>query len=188
MSPRMGSLPGATVAGPTPLECKSSDRRRPGGRARRATDREYVKIRPHAGRPSPIPGIQRGRFTTTRWSLVLAASGNRSADSERALAELCADYRYPLYAYVRSAWHRLGRRTRSRARSLYSSEHISTTRALHSHAGTSISEVRVRLVRGDCVRSNSYCGANLWSGCVGSSTRARAHWSAVPFEPVAALR
>ena len=41
------------------------------------------------------------RFATTRWSLVAAAAGQPSADAERALAELCAGYWYPLYAYVR---------------------------------------------------------------------------------------
>ena len=40
----------------------------------------------------------RGVFATTRWSLVLAAGGS---GSEKALAELCAQYWYPLYAYVR---------------------------------------------------------------------------------------
>jgi RNA polymerase sigma-70 factor (ECF subfamily) len=44
---------------------------------------------------------QRRRFETTRWSLVLAAGGGGSADSRAALATLCADYWYPLYAYVR---------------------------------------------------------------------------------------
>jgi RNA polymerase sigma factor (sigma-70 family) len=42
-----------------------------------------------------------GRFATTRWSQVVAAGGTRSAASEAALAELCAAYWYPLYAYVR---------------------------------------------------------------------------------------
>ncbi len=41
------------------------------------------------------------RFATTRWSLVLAAGGDPSAEAGRALAELCRDYWYPLYAYVR---------------------------------------------------------------------------------------
>jgi len=43
----------------------------------------------------------RRRFATTRWSLVLAAAANPSEQADRALAELCADYWYPLYAYVR---------------------------------------------------------------------------------------
>jgi len=43
----------------------------------------------------------RGEFLTTRWSLVEAAG---AADGERAraaLSELCAEYWFPLYAYVR---------------------------------------------------------------------------------------
>jgi RNA polymerase sigma-70 factor (ECF subfamily) len=43
----------------------------------------------------------RRRFATTRWSLVLAAGGDPSEHADRALSELCADYWYPLYAYVR---------------------------------------------------------------------------------------
>jgi RNA polymerase sigma-70 factor (ECF subfamily) len=43
----------------------------------------------------------RRRFATTRWSLVLAAGESRSQRSERALAELCSQYWYPLYAYTR---------------------------------------------------------------------------------------
>ncbi|MBI1372207.1 MAG: sigma-70 family RNA polymerase sigma factor [Phycisphaera sp.] len=43
------------------------------------------------------------RFATTRWSLVRSAGGDAAHDSNagRALAELCASYWYPLYAYVR---------------------------------------------------------------------------------------
>lgn len=45
-------------------------------------------------------------FNTTRWSLVLAAGEHRSSgDAERALAELCEQYWYPLYAYVRRRGH-----------------------------------------------------------------------------------
>jgi len=46
-----------------------------------------------------------GAFATTRWSRVLAAGGNRSADSEQALGELCEQYWPPLYAYVRRRGH-----------------------------------------------------------------------------------
>jgi DNA-directed RNA polymerase specialized sigma24 family protein len=45
--------------------------------------------------------MERPSFLTTRWSLIEAAG---AADGERAraaLAELCAEYWYPLYAYVR---------------------------------------------------------------------------------------
>ena len=42
------------------------------------------------------------RFATTRWTMVLAAAGGApSEQADRALAELCARYWYPLYAYVR---------------------------------------------------------------------------------------
>jgi RNA polymerase sigma-70 factor (ECF subfamily) len=42
-------------------------------------------------------------FHTTRWSLVLAA---RADDGQRALAELCRDYREAVLAYVRCLGHR----------------------------------------------------------------------------------
>jgi len=42
-----------------------------------------------------------GGFATTRWTLVVQARGMTSAASEKALAELCQIYWYPLYAYVR---------------------------------------------------------------------------------------
>lgn len=41
------------------------------------------------------------RFATTRWSLVLAAGAGPSERADCALAELCAGYWHPLYAYVR---------------------------------------------------------------------------------------
>ena len=47
---------------------------------------------------------RRPNFRTTRWSVVLAAGG-RSPDSRRALSELCAQYWFPLYAFLRrSGW------------------------------------------------------------------------------------
>jgi RNA polymerase sigma-70 factor (ECF subfamily) len=46
-----------------------------------------------------------GRFTTTQWSLVLAAKEATGAESQKALAALCEAYWYPLYAYVRSQGH-----------------------------------------------------------------------------------
>ena len=39
-------------------------------------------------------------FLTTRWSVVLRARGE-SPDAETALAQLCRDYWYPLYAFAR---------------------------------------------------------------------------------------
>ncbi len=44
-------------------------------------------------------------FVTTRWSMVLAAGLSSSAESERALAQLCRAYWYPLYAFVRRQGH-----------------------------------------------------------------------------------
>lgn len=48
--------------------------------------------------PTPAPVAV---FSTTRWSVVLAAGNNTSATSHDALACLCQTYWYPLYAYVR---------------------------------------------------------------------------------------
>jgi DNA-directed RNA polymerase specialized sigma24 family protein len=47
----------------------------------------------------PLAG--RDRFATTHWSLVLAAGGPQTAGSHDALATLCRQYWYPLYAYIR---------------------------------------------------------------------------------------
>jgi RNA polymerase sigma-70 factor (ECF subfamily) len=44
-------------------------------------------------------------FATTHWSLVLAAGRRGSPQSEAALAALCQDYWFPLYAYVRRVGH-----------------------------------------------------------------------------------
>ena len=42
-----------------------------------------------------------GRFSTTEWSLVLAAGDSRAPDSREALESLCQTYWYPVYAHVR---------------------------------------------------------------------------------------
>jgi len=44
-------------------------------------------------------------FTTTHWSLVLAAAETSSPRSAAALEDLCRTYWYPLYAYVRRKGH-----------------------------------------------------------------------------------
>lgn len=44
-------------------------------------------------------------FVTTRWSVVLAAGRNDTTRSRDALARLCQNYWYPLYAYVRRRGH-----------------------------------------------------------------------------------
>lgn len=40
-------------------------------------------------------------FATTRWSVVLAAGNRSTKDGAQALADLCAGYWYPLYAFIR---------------------------------------------------------------------------------------
>ena len=48
----------------------------------------------------------RGRFTTTHWSVVLAAVGEDTTDATAALEKLCGAYWFPLYAFVRrSGWN-----------------------------------------------------------------------------------
>jgi RNA polymerase sigma factor (sigma-70 family) len=44
-------------------------------------------------------------FAKTRWTVVLAAGRKSSPQSDRALAELCQVYWYPLYIYVRRLGH-----------------------------------------------------------------------------------
>jgi RNA polymerase sigma-70 factor (ECF subfamily) len=46
-------------------------------------------------------GGQAAWFTTTHWSVVLAAGQTASPDRSAALEKLCGSYWYPLYAYVR---------------------------------------------------------------------------------------
>src|SRR3954465_12262898 len=42
-----------------------------------------------------------GHFSTTHWSLVVAAGDRQSPQSRQALEALCRRYWFPLYAYVR---------------------------------------------------------------------------------------
>lgn len=49
------------------------------------------------GRLEPGPR----KFSTTRWSLILAASQGTTSESREALSLLCALYWYPLYAFTR---------------------------------------------------------------------------------------
>src|SRR5262249_40369833 len=52
--------------------------------------------------PDPRPGPpSNAPFPTTRWSRVLAAGDRAHPAASEALAELCAAYWYPLYAFVR---------------------------------------------------------------------------------------
>jgi len=48
---------------------------------------------------------QTEHFATTRWSVVLRAGGEPSAEAQAALVWLCENYWYPLYAYVRRKGH-----------------------------------------------------------------------------------
>ena len=50
-------------------------------------------------RPTAAP------FVTTHWSVVRRAAANDEPGAQRALAELCQAYWYPIYAYVRRAGH-----------------------------------------------------------------------------------
>jgi len=43
----------------------------------------------------------RGQFLTTRWSVVLSAGGQTDEERAEALEQLCFDYWYSLYAYLR---------------------------------------------------------------------------------------
>jgi RNA polymerase sigma factor (sigma-70 family) len=60
---------------------------------------------------TPIEGdtgtreVVRSDFTTTHWSVVLAAGQASSPDSEAALEKLCRSYWQPLYGYVRRQGH-----------------------------------------------------------------------------------
>jgi RNA polymerase sigma-70 factor (ECF subfamily) len=63
---------------------------------------------PAEGNPpahDPAPATPGDCFVTTRWTVVLAAGRDSTADSDRALAELCQTYWYPLYAYTRRQGH-----------------------------------------------------------------------------------
>ena len=56
----------------------------------------------HERKPAGLPA--RGvRFETTHWSLVASAGRERSPEASRALATLCENYWFPLYAFVRQA-------------------------------------------------------------------------------------
>src|SRR5437899_2808767 len=49
---------------------------------------------------------QKGQwFTTTHWSVVLAAGHGAAPEADAALEKLCRTYLYPLYAYVRRQGH-----------------------------------------------------------------------------------
>lgn len=51
------------------------------------------------------PSAGRRDFSTTHWSVVLAAGGRDTARAREALERLCRIYWYPLYAYLRRRGH-----------------------------------------------------------------------------------
>src|SRR5919201_5559275 len=53
-----------------------------------------------ASREPPVPG-RSGKFLTTQWSVVHRAGQTTTAESRAALAVLCGQYWYPLYAFIR---------------------------------------------------------------------------------------
>jgi len=59
---------------------------------------------PQADSSVQSPAFAR-EFTTTHWSVVLAARETDSPVAAAALAELCGTYWYPLYAFVRRKGH-----------------------------------------------------------------------------------
>ena len=61
------------------------------------TGSSHVTRRPDAGTSQSAAA----EFTTTHWSVVLAAGQSSSPASQAALEQLCRRYWYPLYAYVR---------------------------------------------------------------------------------------
>jgi len=59
------------------------------------------------GGPGETPAPERlPLFTTTHWSVVLAAGEGDSPQTDAALEQLCRTYWYPLYAYVRRRGYR----------------------------------------------------------------------------------
>jgi RNA polymerase sigma-70 factor (ECF subfamily) len=52
-----------------------------------------------------IPDSSRDAFAATRWSLITRFRASADDGSSRALGELCARYRYPVYSYLRACAH-----------------------------------------------------------------------------------
>src|SRR5215471_13557828 len=60
---------------------------------------------PELNKTSAEPQFGGGAFATTHWSVVLTAGGAPSANSGQALEQLCRDYWFPLYAFIRREGH-----------------------------------------------------------------------------------
>ena len=58
----------------------------------------------HDSKREHLPA-RKDRFATTHWSMVVSAGGPRSSEASRALAALCENYWFPVYAFVRRAGH-----------------------------------------------------------------------------------
>jgi RNA polymerase sigma-70 factor (ECF subfamily) len=56
--------------------------------------------------PSRLSSADGGAFTTTHWSVIVAAGQPDSLAQEKALAILCRSYWLPVYAYVRRRGHK----------------------------------------------------------------------------------
>lgn len=59
----------------------------------------------HSEPDGPPIASDRPSFGTTHWSLILAARDRGTPQAAHALAELCAAYWYPLYAFIRRRGH-----------------------------------------------------------------------------------
>lgn len=55
--------------------------------------------------PTDSPKDQSASFRTTHWSLVVEAGRPSSIESKKALEELCEQYWYPIYAFIRRRGH-----------------------------------------------------------------------------------
>ena len=65
----------------------------------------YAMTRPDIGENHPAQEEQRRWFTTTHWSVVLAAKQRDVSRGDAALEKLCRTYWPPLYAYIRRDGH-----------------------------------------------------------------------------------
>jgi len=61
----------------------------------------YLEIMPESAPEEVTPEVAAQVFPPTRWSVVLAATRQPSAEAAAALESLCRAYWYPLYAFVR---------------------------------------------------------------------------------------
>src|SRR5262249_9436415 len=63
--------------------------------------RHTIRLMPVKNSDQQCISPHMARFNATQWSLVLAAAGRSTPESENALGALCAAYWPPLYAYIR---------------------------------------------------------------------------------------